>query len=82
MGTNDCGVIASCFSLLYVHGLDNSGLLAETEVETFSPVQSVTLEIQDMAKFGLLGRQYMSESIRLAKCDFKKPLFDAKVIWN
>jgi hypothetical protein len=39
-------------------------------------------KILSMAKFGLLGRQYMSESIRLAKCDFKKPLFDAKVIWN
>ena len=50
--------------------------------EIVSPVQAVTLEIQDMAKLGLLGRQYISESTWLAKCDFKKPVFDAKVIWN
>ena len=84
-GTNDCGVIASCFSLLYVLGLENGGLLSENEVETFSPVQSVTLQIpmeHDMASFGLLGRRYMSESMRLAKWDFKKPLFAAKVIWK
>ena len=84
-GTNDCGVIASCFSLLYVLGLEYGGLLSENEVETFAPVQSVTLQIpmeQDMASFGLPGRRYMSESMRLAKWDFKKPLFAAKVIWK
>ena len=83
--TNDCGVVASCFALLYVHGLEKRGLLTENEVENVAPARSVKLRIpptQDMSAFGILGRRYMSQSMRVAKLDFSSSLFDAEVLWN
>jgi hypothetical protein len=85
--TNDCGVIASCFSLLYVRGLEDVGLLSENDaVESFQQVQSVTLQLPEemlMADFGFLGRQFMTKSTKVATFDcFKGNLFEAKVLWN
>jgi Ulp1 family protease len=59
-GSNDCGVIASCFALLYVRGSEIGGLLTENAVENVLPVRYVTLAIpqkQNMEWCGVLCRR-------------------------
>ena len=88
--TNDCGVFASCFSLLYVHGLVVARRLGK-ELEAcparpvLEPVKSVALELpksMSANKFGSLGRKYMLTSTRFAKLEWESHIFHAKVTWN
>jgi len=88
--TNDCGVISSCFALLYVHGLERDGLLkdrlpAQSSAEKHGAPWAVTLELpksMNMNEFGHAGRSCMSKSTKHAKLDLKSDIFRAKVRWS
>ena len=86
IATNDCGVISSCFSLLYVYGLQQAGLLDQSSSQSVQGrVQGVRLELpksMSMFDFGCAGRSYMSKSLKHAKLDFKNAIFRAKVRWT
>ena len=78
--TNDCGVMSSCFPLLFVHGLEKDGLLkdgllARSSAERHGDqVRDVKLELpnsMNMHEFGHAGRSCMSKSTKHAKLDFK-----------
>ena len=89
--TNDCGVISSCFSLLYVRGLEKDGLLKDGLLAQSSAgrhgdqVRAVSLELpksMNMHEFGHAGRSCMSKATKHAKLDFNSDIFRAKVRWS
>ena len=92
-GTNDCGVIASCFSLMYVRGLENDGLLSDLQKSPpigfqegpAQPIRAVDLVLPpglSMCSFGALGRAYMWKALRDAELDFGSDFFKTKVQWT
>ena len=82
MGTNDCGVFSSCFSFLYLHALQQGGLLSDAPVNPDKSVTGVTLFLppkMDATQFGAHGRGFMNQSMKRAKIDWQSPVLRAKV---
>jgi len=83
--TNDCGVVASCFSLLHVHSLQKAGLLKDKPPKKVKPLESATLELPEgmsMHEFGRLGRSCMLRATKHAKLEWTGQIFEAKVEWS
>ena len=84
IGTNDCGIFASCFSFLCVQQLAKDGYLGGAPPAR-SAVERVTLSLpkdMDVYEFGKHGRNFMLTSLRNNKIDFKSPVLQAKVKWH
>ena len=81
-GTNDCGVFACCFSMLYVQALKLGGLLDAEPITPAKDVTGVSLVLppkMDATQFGAHGRGFLNESLKRAKIQFQSPIFRARM---
>jgi len=84
--TNDCGVYASCFALLYIWQLKTTGMLKKGTIGTKNRIiQDVRLAFPEgmtAKKFGRVGRSYMSKCLENATIIEHHELFEATVDWT
>jgi len=84
--TNDCGVYASCFALLYIRQLKTTGMLKKGTIGTENRIiQDVRLAFPEgmtAKKFGRVGRSYMSKCLENATIIEHHELFEATVDWT
>ena len=85
-GTNDCGIFAGCFTMLYLKGMKGQGLLSDAsrnaEDGVGGAVSGVDLVFDGMNShgFGGQGRSLMLDSLRTAKADWKHPLMEKSMV--